>query len=106
MLQHFSRFINNYDYSFAVVNTTNDLKALKVSGLKCPNLVNIHHHYCSHTNTSPCTLDAGGDAPQLTSKETRPEARYAGNSAGAFEVPKPHMPGRDPVRARGGYGLP
>ena len=24
-----------------------------------------------------CTLDAGGDAPQLTSKETRPTARYA-----------------------------
>ena len=41
----FSRFINNSDYSFATVDTTNDLKALKVSGLKCPNLVNIQHHY-------------------------------------------------------------
>ena len=28
-----------------MVDTTNDLKALKVSGLKCPNLVNIQHHY-------------------------------------------------------------
>ena len=61
---------------------------------------------CSHTNTSTCTLDAGGDAPQLTSKETRPEVRYASNLAGAFVDPKPHTPERDPVRARGGYGLP
>ena len=43
--EHFSRFINSSDYSFATVDTTNDLKALKVSGLKCPNLVNIQHHY-------------------------------------------------------------
>ena len=27
------------------MDTTNDLKALKVSDLKCPNLVNIQHHY-------------------------------------------------------------
>ena len=40
-----SRFINSSDYSFATVDTTNDLKALKVSYLKCPNLVNIQHHY-------------------------------------------------------------
>ena len=32
----FSRFINSSDYSFATVDTTNNLKALKVSGLKCP----------------------------------------------------------------------
>ena len=43
--EHFSRFINNSDYSFAAVDTTNDLKALKVSYLKCPNLVNIQSHY-------------------------------------------------------------
>ena len=29
--ERFSRFINNSDYSFATVDTTNDLKALKVS---------------------------------------------------------------------------
>ena len=57
-------------------------------------------------NTSPCTLYAGGDALQLTSKETRPEARYASNLAGAFENPKPYAPGRDPVWTRGGHGLP
>ena len=39
--EHFSRFINSSDYSFATMDTTNDLKALKVSGLKCLNLVNI-----------------------------------------------------------------
>ena len=39
--EHFSRFINSSDYSFATMDTTNDLKALKVSSLKCRNLVNI-----------------------------------------------------------------
>ena len=43
--EHFSKFMNNSDYNFATVDTTNDLKALKVSGLKCPNLVNIQRHY-------------------------------------------------------------
>ena len=43
--ERFSRFINSSNYSFATVDTTNDLKALKVLGLKCPNLVNIQHHY-------------------------------------------------------------
>ena len=57
-------------------------------------------------NTSTCTSNAEGDAPQLTSKEARPEARSASNPAGAFVDPKPHTPGRDPVRARGSYGLP
>ena len=33
------------NYIFTTVDTTNDLKALKVLGLKCPNLVNIQHHY-------------------------------------------------------------
>ncbi|KAI4988925.1 hypothetical protein ZWY2020_036242, partial [Hordeum vulgare] len=60
----------------------------------------------SHTNTSPCTSNADGDAPHLTSKDTRPTARYARQSVGAFEDPKPHTPGRDPVWTHGGYGLP
>ena len=43
--EHFSRFIKSSDYSFATVDTNIDLKALKVSDLKSPNLVNIQHHY-------------------------------------------------------------
>ena len=43
--EHFSRFIKSSDYSFAMVDTTNNLKALKVSGLKYRNLVNIQDHY-------------------------------------------------------------
>ena len=69
------------------------------SPAESPKSVLTHEHVT-------CTLDAGGDAPQLTSKETRPTARYARQSAGTFVDPKPHLPGRDPVRARGGYGLP
>ena len=43
--ERFSSFINSSDYKFAAVDTTNDLKVLKVSGLKCLNLVNIQDHY-------------------------------------------------------------
>ena len=50
----------------------------------------------AHENVT-CTLDTGGDALQLTSKETRPTAWYARQSAGAFADPKPRAPGRDPV---------
>ena len=42
--ERFSRLINSSDYSFATVDTTNDLKALKVSGLKWLNPVNIQRH--------------------------------------------------------------
>ena len=38
-------------------------------------------------------LDVEGDAPQLTSKEVRPETRYAGHPADAFETRRPARPG-------------
>ena len=41
----FNRFANSTDYKFTTLDTTNDLKALNVSGLKCKNLVNIQDHY-------------------------------------------------------------
>ena len=44
-MRAFLQVYNSSDYSFAAVETTNDLKALKVSGLKCSNLVNIQCHY-------------------------------------------------------------
>ncbi|XBI00401.1 hypothetical protein VPH35_129444 [Triticum aestivum] len=43
--ERFSSFINSSDYKFAAVDTTNDLKALKVSGLKCLNPINYQDHY-------------------------------------------------------------
>src|ERR1041385_4455258 len=69
------------------------------SPAESPKSVLTHEHVT-------CTLDAGGDAPQLTSMEIRLVARYARQPADAFEHPKPHTPGRDPVWAHGGYGLP
>ena len=69
------------------------------SPVESPKSVFAHEHVTVY-------LQPEGDAPQLTLKETRPEARYAGNPAGAFDDPKPHTPGRDPVWMRGGYGLP
>ena len=41
----FNRFVNNTDYKFAMVETTDDVKALSVTGLACKNLVEIHDHY-------------------------------------------------------------
>ncbi|KAE8776974.1 hypothetical protein D1007_50336 [Hordeum vulgare] len=41
----FARFINIPGYSFAIVDTTNDLKVLDVSGLTFQNIVNFHDHY-------------------------------------------------------------
>ena len=41
----FNRFSNNSDYKFATVETTNDVKALHVTGLACKNLVEIRDHY-------------------------------------------------------------
>ncbi|KAE8796589.1 Serine/threonine-protein kinase [Hordeum vulgare] len=43
--ERFTRFINNLDYSSAMVDTTNDLKASDVSGLTCQNLFNIRDPY-------------------------------------------------------------
>ena len=38
-------FVNNTDYKFAMVETTDDVKALRVTGLACKNLVEIREHY-------------------------------------------------------------
>ena len=42
---HFTRFVNSTDYKFATVETTDDVKALRVTGLACKNLVEIREHY-------------------------------------------------------------
>src|SRR5215216_6109551 len=41
----FARFVNSIDYKFAMVETTDDVKALRVIGLACKNLVEIREHY-------------------------------------------------------------
>ncbi|KAE8788868.1 hypothetical protein D1007_36985 [Hordeum vulgare] len=43
--EHFARFVNNPDYKITMVDTTNDLKVLKTSGLSCEKVVNIHGQY-------------------------------------------------------------
>ena len=42
---HFNRFVNNTDYKFSMVETTDDVKAFRVTGLACKNLVKIREHY-------------------------------------------------------------
>ncbi|KAE8815258.1 hypothetical protein D1007_07390 [Hordeum vulgare] len=43
--KRFARFVNSPDYRFATVDTTNNLKVLKTSGLSCQKLVNIQCQY-------------------------------------------------------------
>ncbi|KAE8797617.1 hypothetical protein D1007_27084 [Hordeum vulgare] len=43
--EHFARFVNNPDYMFASVDTTNDLKVLKPSGLSFEKLADIQGQY-------------------------------------------------------------
>ena len=42
---HFARFVNNMDYKFSTVETTDNVKASRVTGLACKNLVEIREHY-------------------------------------------------------------
>ena len=70
------------------------------SPAESPKSVLTHEHVT-------CTLDAGGDAPQLTSKETRPTARYARQSTGAFCRPEnPTPPGGTPSGSAAAMGCP
>ena len=41
----FARFVNSTDYKFATMEITDDVKALRVTGLACKNLVEIREHY-------------------------------------------------------------
>ena len=40
----FNRFVKNTYYKFTTVETTDDVKALRVTGLACKNLVKIYEH--------------------------------------------------------------
>jgi hypothetical protein len=61
---------------------------------------------CSHTNTSPCTSDVERDTQDTSPEEASRKRDTQDNSASSFEDPKPYTPGRDPVWAHGGDGLP
>jgi len=56
---------------------------------------------CSHTNTSPCTRGAEGDAPQLAPWEACRKRGTQDNPAGAFVDPTHRFSGMEPVGSRG-----
>ena len=62
----FNRFVNSTDYKFATVETTDDVKALSVTGLACQNLVEICDHYRVWGSTKQDSL------VELTSAITEP----------------------------------
>ena len=43
--ERFARFVNSPHYMFAMVDITNDVKALESSGIACQNLVDIQGQY-------------------------------------------------------------
>ena len=64
--ERFTRFVNSPNYRFATVDTTNDPKVLKTSGLACQKLVDIRGHYRvwgrkndmdSHVNLAEAIID-------------------------------------------------
>ena len=52
----FNRFVNSTDYKFSTVETTDDVKTLKVTGLACKNLVEIREHYRVWSSTKKDSL--------------------------------------------------
>ncbi|KAE8783564.1 hypothetical protein D1007_42982 [Hordeum vulgare] len=54
-----TRFVNNRDYRFATMDTTNDPKVLKTLSLACQNIINIHDHYKVSSNKKD--MDYHGD---------------------------------------------
>ena len=61
---------------------------------------------CSHTNTSSCTLGVERDTQDTSPKEANRKRDTQDNPTSAFEDPKPHAAGRDPVWTHGGDTLP
>jgi hypothetical protein len=55
---------------------------------------------------SPCTSDVERDTQDTSPEEASRKRDTQDNPAGSFEDPKPHTPGRDPIWAHGGDGLP
>ena len=44
LCDYFTRFVNNTDYKFTTMETTDNVKAPRVMGLACKNLVEIREH--------------------------------------------------------------
>ena len=52
----FTRFVNSTDYKFCTVETTGNVKVLRVTVLACKNLVKIREHYRVWGSTKKDTL--------------------------------------------------
>ena len=76
----FARFVNNTDYKFATVETSNDVKALMVMGLACKNLIEIREHYRVWGSTkkdslvelAPAIIDPYYEKMKQDANRTRP----------------------------------
>ncbi|KAE8782880.1 hypothetical protein D1007_43706 [Hordeum vulgare] len=95
--KRFARLINNLDYNFATVDSTNDLKALDVSGLTCQNLVNIRDHYKvwgSTNNKQNFLVDLSSaiiDSYYMKTKDESKKDKTASHSAWDQKLDKEHV---------------
>jgi hypothetical protein len=95
--ERFARFINSLDYSFATVDTNNDLKALELSGLPCRNLVDIRGHYMvwgSRKNKQDSLVDLGSaiiDPYYMKMKDESKKDKIAWHSAWEQRLDEEHF---------------
>jgi hypothetical protein len=61
---------------------------------------------CSHTNTSPCTLNTECDARQRAPREARQKRGTQDSPIGAFETQNPACPGGTPSGGAAAMGCP
>ncbi|KAE8780847.1 hypothetical protein D1007_45945 [Hordeum vulgare] len=69
--ERYATFINNPEYSFGTVDTTNNLKAFDVSGLTCQNLVNIRDHYKVRSDDVDLYKSEGVPSPEMIEAELK-----------------------------------
>ncbi|KAE8792079.1 hypothetical protein D1007_33403 [Hordeum vulgare] len=78
--EHFTMFVKSHDYRFATVDSTNDRKVLKTSGLAFHKLVDIRGHYkiwgskkdmYSHVDLAEAIIDPFYGAMKAECEKTR-----------------------------------
>ncbi|KAE8820495.1 hypothetical protein D1007_01643 [Hordeum vulgare] len=84
--EHFTRLDNSPNYRFAIVDTTNDQKVIKTSGLENQKLVNILGHYkiwgnkkdmSSHVDLAEAIIDLYYGGMKAESEKNKPVCHMA-----------------------------
>ena len=91
----FNGFVNSTDYKFAMVETTDDVKALSVSGLACKNLVEIHDHYRVWASTKDSLVELASAIIDPYYKKMKQDAQriipLSWHRAWMWQLDEPHL---------------